>query len=200
MMAQTPSASLANTLRQAREETGLSVRELGRRSGISAGQISRIESGEVSKPEMQTLLALARGLGRPHEPLLVLSGHLIDREAVRALDPLLVEGYERADAVEGAAELVMDEDPAGIRSAADLVFRRGSPGAAATWLAGADPSDRGVAEIAAAWVGLTTERRNLVLAFVADQEVLSRLDRMPRPPGRYELTIQLADREDHDDE
>jgi hypothetical protein len=42
-----------------------------------------------------------------------------------------------------------------------------------------------VAEIAAAWVGLTPERRNLVLAFVADQEVLSRLDRMPRPPGRY---------------
>ena len=84
----------------------------------------------------------------------MLSGHLVDREAISALDPLLVEGYDRADAVESAAELMMDENPARIRSAADLVFRRGIPGAAATRLAGADPSDGGVAEIAAAWVGL----------------------------------------------
>jgi transcriptional regulator with XRE-family HTH domain len=197
---QAPPASLATTVRKAREDAGLGVRELARRSGISAGQISRIENGEVSKPEMQTLVALARGLGRPHEPLLVLSGQLTDRDAVQALDPLLVEGYDLVDVVEAAADWLKDEDPAGIRYAADRIFLRGPAAATAPWLGGADPTAGALAEIAAAWAGLTPERRNLVLAFVADQEILSRMDRMPRPAGRYELTIQLRDREDRDGE
>ena len=53
-----------------------------------------------------------------------------------------------------------------------------------------------VDEIVAAWPALTPERRKLVRAFVADQEVLSTLDRLPNPRGRYEMSLELEPRGD----
>ena len=49
-------------VRQLRERTGVSLRELARRSGVGAATLSRIESGEAN-PRMSTLLQLADALG-----------------------------------------------------------------------------------------------------------------------------------------
>ncbi len=71
---------LREVIREAREELELSIRELARRSGISAGQISRIESGDVDKPSPSTLSALAAALGRSPVPLLYLAEHIDEDE------------------------------------------------------------------------------------------------------------------------
>jgi transcriptional regulator with XRE-family HTH domain len=65
---------LEEILKRARELEGLSIRELARRSGISAAQISRIESGGVT-PSMETLAKLAVALDRPPEPLFIFAGY-----------------------------------------------------------------------------------------------------------------------------
>jgi hypothetical protein len=57
----------------------------------------------------------------------------------------------------------------------------------------------GLEELALAWPALTPERKRLVLAFVADQEVLSTLDRMPSPPGRYDVDVALTKRASDDE-
>ncbi len=53
--------SVAETLRSAREAKGWSQRELGARSGLAQGQISRIENGGVDM-QLTTLIELARTL------------------------------------------------------------------------------------------------------------------------------------------
>lgn len=91
---------LASVLTQARNAggadvpAGLSIRELARRTGVSAAQISRIESGQVLKPSREILVALGRGLNRNPLPLLILAGHLTVSEAREALGPLFREGSE----------------------------------------------------------------------------------------------------------
>lgn len=56
-------------LTELRERQQLSIRDLAKRSGIEARQITRIESGEVNIL-FTTVLALARGLGITPEELL----------------------------------------------------------------------------------------------------------------------------------
>lgn len=56
-------------LAELRERQQLSVRDLAKRSGIEARQITRIESGKVNIL-FTTILALARGLGITPEELL----------------------------------------------------------------------------------------------------------------------------------
>jgi len=73
---------------------GLSVRELARRAGVSAAQVSRIEGGQVNRPSREILVALARALNRNPLPLVILAGHLDAREARDALAPLFREGAE----------------------------------------------------------------------------------------------------------
>jgi transcriptional regulator with XRE-family HTH domain len=78
-------------------EAGLSVRELGRRAGVSAAQLSRIESGQVARPSREILVALARALNRNPLPLLILAGHLEADEAQAALAVLFRAGAELPD-------------------------------------------------------------------------------------------------------
>lgn len=73
---------------------GLSVRELARRAGVSAAQVSRIESGQVSRPSREILVAIARALNRNPLPLIILAGHLDAREAQDALAPLFRDDAE----------------------------------------------------------------------------------------------------------
>ena len=84
--------TLAGLIREARLRAGLSMRELGRRSGLSAAQISRIEAGEVERPVAETLVRLAKALGRDAQLLLVFTGHIggaraqqLLRQAIEAL-------------------------------------------------------------------------------------------------------------------
>lgn len=55
-------ASLAELLTQLRFDAGLSMYELAKRSGVSRGQLSRMESGEARHPASATLQRLARVL------------------------------------------------------------------------------------------------------------------------------------------
>ena len=56
-------------LTELREQKELTIRDLARRSGLDARQISRIEAGKVNLL-FSTILALARGLGVSPEELL----------------------------------------------------------------------------------------------------------------------------------
>lgn len=56
------SDEVAMRLRQAREETGLSLRELSRRLDLSASALSQIETGK-SRPSVKTLYAIVSELG-----------------------------------------------------------------------------------------------------------------------------------------
>jgi transcriptional regulator with XRE-family HTH domain len=70
----------------------LPMRELARRSGLSAAQISRIEAGLVETPTIETVTGLAHALERDPQLLLVALGRIDDEEAValvlRALSQL----------------------------------------------------------------------------------------------------------------
>lgn len=73
---------------------GLSARELARRAGVSAAQVSRIESGQVTRPSREILVALARALNRNPLPLIVLAGHMDASEAQAALAFFFRDGAE----------------------------------------------------------------------------------------------------------
>ena len=91
---------LGAVLAEAREQggvdvpAGMSIRQLARRAGVSAAQISRIEAGEVRKPSREILVALGKALNRNPLPLLVLAGHLTRGDAQTALRPFFREGAE----------------------------------------------------------------------------------------------------------
>ncbi len=59
-----PSVHVGQLLRMLREERGLSIRELGRISGLSANALSMIERGRTS-PSVSTLYRLTDALGVP---------------------------------------------------------------------------------------------------------------------------------------
>jgi len=59
-----PSVYVGQLLRQLREERGISIRELGRRSGLSANALSMIERGHTS-PSVSTLYRLTDALNVP---------------------------------------------------------------------------------------------------------------------------------------
>ena len=178
---------IGDLLRSARQQRGISLRELARRSGISAGTISRIQAGDVRQPGLSTLEAIADAFGRPLEPLLLITGHIDRTEFDRRLVSL-------EDAF--GALVFADLDAVGDEDAASTVWEHGDAELMASRIGGEQWTKRheGLDEIAAAWPALSPERRRLVLALVADQEVLSTLDRMPSPPGRYELEITLTER------
>lgn len=59
---ETPPSSLAEVLTRLRLEAGLTMYQLAHRSGVSRGQLSRMESGEARHPAPATLQRLARAL------------------------------------------------------------------------------------------------------------------------------------------
>ncbi len=84
--------TLAEVIGEARVRACLSMRELARRSGLSAAQISRIEAGEVDRPVAETLVRLAKALGRDAQLLLVFARYIrgtraqqLLRQAIEAL-------------------------------------------------------------------------------------------------------------------
>lgn len=54
--------ALGENLRAAREKHELTQEQLSQRSGVQAGEISRIETGKRD-PQVSTVLKLAEGLG-----------------------------------------------------------------------------------------------------------------------------------------
>lgn len=68
--------AFCDVLRTLRERQGLSMRQLAEKSGVSAAEISRIESGFRQKPSPDLLRALAPALGVPYNTLMVEAGYL----------------------------------------------------------------------------------------------------------------------------
>jgi transcriptional regulator with XRE-family HTH domain len=117
-----PGPSLGEMLRFTRLNwRRVSLRALARETGISAGQLSRIESGETARPAIKTLNALATALDLNPSLLLALASHLDLYSARRELSALvtdsrdeLVEEYEDegeyADKLQAQAEALRDDD------------------------------------------------------------------------------------------
>jgi transcriptional regulator with XRE-family HTH domain len=59
---QSEATTLGDLLARLREDRGLSLFELGKRTGIHRSTLMRIESGSSAKPDIETLNALARAL------------------------------------------------------------------------------------------------------------------------------------------
>jgi transcriptional regulator with XRE-family HTH domain len=58
-----PTPTIGTLLRQLREEAGLSVRRLAELSGVDQANISRLETGQATKPMLSSLTKLAEALG-----------------------------------------------------------------------------------------------------------------------------------------
>ena len=81
--------TLSSAVKAGRSWTGQSMRRLAKTSGISAAQISRIESGKVKRPTVETLLALAAALDHHPTPMLVLGRQATGSSARRQLAELI---------------------------------------------------------------------------------------------------------------
>ena len=105
----TLAARIGVTIRALREKSGLSMRELARRAGISQPFLSQIERG-ASAPSMVTTYRLAEALG-------VLPGALLPAPdaapvtVVRAGEGRMLPVATRADAAVGRAVLMRADNP-----------------------------------------------------------------------------------------
>jgi transcriptional regulator with XRE-family HTH domain len=73
--------TFGDDLKKWRMSQGYSVRELGRRSGVSPATISRAEN-DIDVPRPDTLKALAPHLHVELETMLVAAGHLLDDDLI----------------------------------------------------------------------------------------------------------------------
>ena len=188
----------AEAIKRTRTAMGFSIRELGRRAGVSAAQISRIEAGEVDQPSLDTLVELARALDRNPKPLLIVSGYVELEDARRtlkemfrenqgssydtAVDSELVEvwhHYGQDDELVKARKLLADPDASEeqIRELAVEVFLTAETDETLwdSWL-NAVTGDAPGPELQLLinhWRTLTPRRKQRVLEFVADQAALS---------------------------
>lgn len=194
---------VATAIRRAREGYGLSIRELGRRAGVSAAQISRIEAGAVEQPSVDTLIAIARALDRNPKPLLVASGHIPAAEAQAILAPMFrehagetydpdvdseivdvwSEGWQTKLA--GARALLAQEepDPEQLRQLAGEVFLTAETEETLWWDSWLGPllqtdEDAGLRQLAERWRVLSPQRREKVLDYAQEQVELWRHDHL----------------------
>lgn len=68
--------TLATTLRERRDELGLSLREVQRRTGISNAHLSQVETGKIERPEINLLFELSRLYDLDLVDLMQQSGHV----------------------------------------------------------------------------------------------------------------------------
>lgn len=186
--------TLAEAVKTARQ-TSMSMRELARRSGVSAAQISRIEAGDVERPSVETLTALARALELNPIPLMILGGYIGEEEARERLGAFLADGTELWEAwtqqgseedYDYVAEMrAIVEDPNATRVDLGEVARNLflTPELEETaWhdsllLAGAPgPEAKNLRELAQLWPALTSDRRRRVMECLRDQVELSRAE------------------------
>lgn len=67
---------LGQRVRAAREERGLSYRDVRDETGLALSHLQRLERGQVSEPSPHVLRKLARALELPYEGLLHDVGYL----------------------------------------------------------------------------------------------------------------------------
>lgn len=187
--------TLAASLAYVRRDAGLGVRELSRRSGVDAAQISRIESGKVAAPEYRTLVALARALGRSELALEVLArpeggdapgliGSINDEEL--AALRLATRRWKAQQWKKLCAGVVANQDKdAPMPTAELLAFARDAlvhldvTSYVVDTLTSSVFSEVGfeIEPVVSGWLTLTNERKQKVLSYIAEQGRLSELDR-----------------------
>lgn len=182
--------TIANAIRLCREGFGIGVRELSRRSGVAAPQISRLERGEVKKPTVETLVALARGLDWNPIPLLILAGYVDVEEARARLREYFAEGAELLEEwrvspdgekqIEAARAAIADPNTT-LEQFQELAFDvwAGGESGETLWddvyavLPALGEQHKELREIVGSWPSLSTERARRVIEFVRDQVQLS---------------------------
>jgi len=182
--------TVAAAIRVARENAELGVRELSRRSGVAAPQISRLERGDVKKPTIETLVALARGLEWNPVPLLIVAGYVDVDEARSRLRDYHSPGSEYLE--EASADPESDPEIAQIRAEIeneDTTLERLQQIAFDVWFGGESgetlwddvyallpalgEGQAELREIVSKWPSISFERRARIVEYVHDQHKLS---------------------------
>ena len=100
--------NVGEALREAREQAGLSLRDLSRLSGMSSGYLSQIETGARKDPGFKTVLRLAKAVGASMDDLArgLEGSSAAVRTAEKSLAPTLANiDRARADALRIAKRL-----------------------------------------------------------------------------------------------
>ena len=184
--------SLGGTIAQARKARTWSIRELGRRAGVSAAQVSRIESGEAKKPAVETLVAVARALDCNPVPLMIVAGHVGAEEARERLRHFMAQDSEFAaewiaagdseelDAMRAVVETTTSTESEIVAVAARVFLTAETE--ETLWhdaylsLPTQGEGVEDLRELVAAWPTIDAARRVRVLDFARDQVALSRSD------------------------
>lgn len=193
---------LGEAIREARSRSHVGLRELSRRSGVSAGQISRIETGVVEQPSIATIVSLSRALELNPQPLLIAAGHIDLAIGRRLLADLLrphrgekynpehdsevteewiYSGWDEELAAARAVLADVNSAPQTVRSVAARVFCTYNA-EETEWsvenlnLLGADGDRSELDELLQAWRDLPLDLRFKVLDYARDQVVVHRAD------------------------
>lgn len=83
---------LAGTIRSARQERGLTAREVARRAGVDVGVITKLERQEIGQPRVENVRAIAAVLGIPLGDIYAML-HWLPREELPTLRPYMRAKY-----------------------------------------------------------------------------------------------------------
>lgn len=193
---------LAEAVRDGARRRGFSVREMARESGLSLAQVNRLRAAQVDRPSSDTVLAIAKALGRNPNLLFVVAGSVSDDEAREVLAQTFATGNELIKVwkwlgrnVEETRRQIADPltPSEAIRRLALDVFL-GPEAEENLWkdvyvAAGAEgESGRELRELVRMWAYLSRERRKKVVEYVRDQHALARredLDEMRKEEPDY---------------
>lgn len=86
----------SQNLQRCKENHGVTISELSRRSGVPVGTLSKLLSGAIAEPKLSVALALAHGLGCPLSELLDPNGEHVT-ETLSDEERAFLADYRRAD-------------------------------------------------------------------------------------------------------
>jgi transcriptional regulator with XRE-family HTH domain len=96
LMKRSHAERIAEAVREGAARSGMSIRELARVSRVSPAQINRLRAAQANAT-LDTLVAIARALGRNPNLLFVASGHLSGDEARDILRRVFRDGSEHVE-------------------------------------------------------------------------------------------------------
>jgi transcriptional regulator with XRE-family HTH domain len=111
--------SLGATLKAARVATGMSLRDVERRTGVRSGHLSQIETNTIARPEMAILWELAATYDLDFSRLLGLAGYGGGEE------PSARQRQRMTVALRAMSELSPTDQAEALRFMAQLKTRRG---------------------------------------------------------------------------
>lgn len=106
-------------LRRLRESKGYSLRQLSYKSGVSFGQISKIEQGTRGTPKPETIEKLAKGLGVSYDYLMELAGYI---EPDKPNTPVELTEFLRSANVLFHGQPLSEEDKERVEEVLRLIF------------------------------------------------------------------------------